>query len=309
MPCNNFVCHWRKNYTLFRRNRMKKKPLTILEVIISLTFPDSIDQLSTFFRHVKPKVNSSDSHPCIEILDQMWSIIQAIFEKQSHILRISESLCRLFRNAFENYEMSMMLLLSRLLPLLLNAYKFTKYPCFIWVSSHAIRVFGAHPQCKSLVISLVSELVNIAHSEIQQGRFDEEMVEEYVYFLIAVNKASQQLMEPNKFLQTFMCATHLLSNTTPIILTSIVEYFTQIVNDKQLNSVLVQNGQPVVTGLMNAMVSLFSRDRHVVEDVGQLLLYFAPLLGTSIITYAHQVVLTLKIPDEPQKVFLNSFTA
>jgi transportin-3 len=270
---------------------------------------DSLDQLATFFRHVKPHYSANEVHPCMQILEKMWSIIESLFEKHSKHGKISEALCRLFRNAMENYQLCFEPILVRLTPLLVSCYKLTMQPCYIWISAHTVRVFGSDPKYHSILVPLIRDISTSVHMEIQKGSRDEEMVEEYLYFLISAIKAASSLISASELNVTFMCAVHCLKNQpSPMILTSTVEYFTQLIGDAHTGPVFLQNAEIAVTTLIASMTILFSLDGQVVDDVAPFLLLLAPVLGENILTLLQQSIMSLAIPVDKQTSFMNSLS-
>jgi hypothetical protein len=238
----------------------------------------------------------------------MWSVIEMVFKMQIQNAPVAESLARMFRNAMETYAQYFYPLFERLVPLLASAYETTTMPCFIWVSGHAVRVFGPHQECHPALTALISQLLGKVHAQIQAGNNDEEMIEEYHYLIISSLKTSSNLLPSALIEQTFMCSIHCLAKATPSTMASLSEYTTQMLESPQANQVIIKHAQQFLTALLKAMTTLFAQDRQVVDDVTTLFIPLIPLLGPQITQLVQTSLTEVSISAETQQKFMTNFT-
>lgn len=267
-----------------------------------------MDEIATFFRHVRPSIPANEVHPCIDIIDKMRPVLVMVLEKQGKQAPVAEALCRMFRNSMESYKQYFYPLLERLVPLIISAYTTTLMPCYIWVSGHAVRIFGAHQECHPILNSLLDSILTHVHIQLQSGTLDDETIEEYLYLLVSTLKYAPTLVPGPQLEQTLLCSIHCLSIATPTIFTSFVDYVTQLLIHAETNSIVATHIESMLSSLLKAMCQLFTRDRQVVDDVASLMVPLRELAGDSLVGLIGKAVSTLSIPSENQVTFLTNFT-
>ncbi|XP_011087185.1 transportin MOS14 [Sesamum indicum] len=113
-----------------------------------------IDRLANIFRHV--------NHPeaVADAVQRLWSIFKAIFDIRSWDMRTMESLCRACKNAVRTSKTLMGVTVGAMLEEIQGLYKQHQQPCFLYLSSEVIKIFGSDPTCTNYLKTLIESLFN-----------------------------------------------------------------------------------------------------------------------------------------------------
>ncbi|PIN22652.1 Nuclear transport regulator [Handroanthus impetiginosus] len=113
-----------------------------------------IDRLANIFRHV--------NHPeaVADAVQRLWPIFKAIFDIRSWDMRTMESLCRACKNAVRTSKTLMVVTVGVMLEEIQGLYKQHQQPCFLYLSSEVIKIFGSDPSCTSYLKILIESLFN-----------------------------------------------------------------------------------------------------------------------------------------------------
>ncbi|XP_075503417.1 LOW QUALITY PROTEIN: transportin MOS14 [Primulina tabacum] len=113
-----------------------------------------IDRLANIFRHV--------NHPeaVADAVKRLWPIFKAIFDIRSWDMRTMESLCRACKNAVRTSKTLMGVTVGVMLEEIQALYKQHQQPCFLYLSSEVIKIFGSDPSCTSYLKALIESLFN-----------------------------------------------------------------------------------------------------------------------------------------------------
>ncbi|XP_073039877.1 transportin MOS14 isoform X2 [Primulina eburnea] len=113
-----------------------------------------IDRLANIFRHV--------NHPeaVADAVQRLWPIFKAIFDIRSWDMRTMESLCRACKNAVRTSKTLMGVTVGVMLEEIQALYKQHQQPCFLYLSSEVIKIFGSDPSCTSYLKALIESLFN-----------------------------------------------------------------------------------------------------------------------------------------------------
>ncbi|XP_051116858.1 transportin MOS14 isoform X2 [Andrographis paniculata] len=117
-----------------------------------LTVP--IDRLANIFRHV--------NHPeaVADAVQRLWPIFKAIFDVRSWDMRTMESLCRACKNAVRTSRTLMGVTVGAMLEEIQGLYRQHQQPCFLYLSSEVIKIFGSDPSCTDYLKVLIESLFN-----------------------------------------------------------------------------------------------------------------------------------------------------
>ncbi|KAL3819335.1 hypothetical protein ACJIZ3_005240 [Penstemon smallii] len=113
-----------------------------------------IDQLANIFRHVNHPEAVSDA------VQQLWPIFKAIFEIRSWDMRTMESLCRACKNAVRTSKSLMGVTVGVILEEIQGLYKQHQQPCFLYLSSEVIKIFGSDQSCTNYLKNMIESLFN-----------------------------------------------------------------------------------------------------------------------------------------------------
>ncbi|KAL0385008.1 UNVERIFIED_CONTAM: Transportin MOS14 [Sesamum radiatum] len=113
-----------------------------------------IDRLANIFRHV--------NHPeaVADAVQRLWPIFKAIFDIRSWDMRTMESLCRACKNAVRTSKTLMGVTVGVMLEEIQGLYKQHQQPCFLYLSSEVIKIFGSDPTCTNYLKILIESLFN-----------------------------------------------------------------------------------------------------------------------------------------------------
>ncbi|KGN63628.1 transportin MOS14 [Cucumis sativus] len=123
---------------------LNKKPSNELTV--------HIDRFAYIFRYV--------NHPeaVADAIQRLWPIFKAIFDIRAWDMRTMESLCRACKYAVRTSGRFMGITIGAMLEEIQALYKQHHQPCFLYLSSEVIKIFGSDPSCASYLQSLIEAL-------------------------------------------------------------------------------------------------------------------------------------------------------
>ncbi|KAI7986510.1 Transportin MOS14 [Camellia lanceoleosa] len=116
-----------------------------------------IDRLANIFRYV--------NHPeaVADAIQRLWPIFKAIFDLRAWDTRTMESLCRACKNAVRTSKRFMGITIGAMLEEIQGLYNQHHQPCFLYLSSEVIKIFGSDPSCadflKIMIESLFSQTI------------------------------------------------------------------------------------------------------------------------------------------------------
>ncbi|XP_044477067.1 transportin MOS14-like [Mangifera indica] len=111
-----------------------------------------IDRFAYIFRHV--------NHPeaVADAIQRLWPIFKAIFDIRAWDMRTMESLCRACKYAVRTSKRYMGITIGAILEEIQGLYQQHQQPCFLYLSSEVIKIFGADPSCASYLHNLIEAL-------------------------------------------------------------------------------------------------------------------------------------------------------
>ncbi|KAL3655332.1 Transportin mos14 [Castilleja foliolosa] len=124
-----------------------------------------IDRLANIFRHV--------NHPeaVADAVQRLWPIFKAIFDIRSWDMRTMESLCRACKNAVRTSKTLMGATVGVMLEEIQSLYKQHQQPCFLYLSSEVIKIYGSDPSCTNYLQILIESL--FSHTTIMLAKIQD----------------------------------------------------------------------------------------------------------------------------------------
>ncbi|XVF54216.1 hypothetical protein PTKIN_Ptkin05aG0162600 [Pterospermum kingtungense] len=111
-----------------------------------------IDQFAYIFRYV--------NHPgaVADAIHRLWPIFKAIFYLRAWDMRTMESLCRACKYAVRTSGRFMGITIGAMLEEIQGLYQQHHQPCFLYLSSEVIMIFGSDPSCASYLRNMIESL-------------------------------------------------------------------------------------------------------------------------------------------------------
>ncbi|XP_035543289.1 transportin MOS14-like isoform X3 [Juglans regia] len=111
-----------------------------------------IDRFAYIFRYV--------NHPeaVADAIQRLWPIFKAIFDLRAWDMRTMESLCRACKYAVRTSGRFMGITIGAMLEEIQGLYKQHHQPCFLYLSSEVIKIFGSDSSCASYLKNLIESL-------------------------------------------------------------------------------------------------------------------------------------------------------
>lgn len=111
-----------------------------------------IDRLAYIFRYV--------NHPeaVADAIQRLWLIFKAIFDVRAWDMRTMESLCKACKYAVRTSGRYMGITIGVMLEEIQGLYQHHHQPCFLYLSSEVIKIFGSDPSCSDYLRNLVEAL-------------------------------------------------------------------------------------------------------------------------------------------------------
>ncbi|XP_024022810.1 transportin MOS14 isoform X2 [Morus notabilis] len=123
---------------------LNKKPARELTV--------HIDRFAYIFRYVYHPEAVADA------IQRIWPIFKAIFDLRAWDMRTMESLCRACKYAVRTSGRFMGITIGAMLEEIQCLYQQHHQPCFLYLSSEVIKIFGSDPTCANYLKSLIEAL-------------------------------------------------------------------------------------------------------------------------------------------------------
>ncbi|KAF4349554.1 hypothetical protein F8388_012242 [Cannabis sativa] len=123
---------------------LNKKPARELTV--------HIDRCAYIFRYVYHPEAVADA------IQRLWPIFKAIFDLRAWDMRTMESLCRACKYAVRTSGRLMGVTIGAMLEEIQGLYQQHHQPCFLYLSSEVIKIFGSDPSCANYLKSLIEAL-------------------------------------------------------------------------------------------------------------------------------------------------------
>ncbi|XP_048500147.1 transportin MOS14 isoform X2 [Beta vulgaris subsp. vulgaris] len=111
-----------------------------------------IDRLAYIFRYL--------NHPeaVADAIQRLWPIFKAIFDVRAWDMRSMESLCKACKYAVRTAGRYMGITIGAMLEEIQGLYQHHHQPCFLYLSSEVIKIFGSDPSCSDYLRNLVEAL-------------------------------------------------------------------------------------------------------------------------------------------------------
>ncbi|PON86109.1 Coatomer beta subunit [Trema orientale] len=123
---------------------LNKKPARELTV--------HIDRFAYIFRYVYHPEAVADA------IQRLWPIFKGIFDLRAWDMRTMESLCRACKYAVRTSGRFMGITIGAMLEEIQCLYQQHHQPCFLYLSSEVIKIFGSDPSCANYLKSLIEAL-------------------------------------------------------------------------------------------------------------------------------------------------------
>ncbi|XP_021292481.1 transportin MOS14 [Herrania umbratica] len=111
-----------------------------------------IDRFAYIFRYV--------NHPgaVADAIHRLWPIFKALFDLRAWDMRTMESLCRACKYAVRTSGRFMGITIGAILEEIQGLYQQHHQPCFLYLSSEVIKIFGSDPSCASYLKNMIEAL-------------------------------------------------------------------------------------------------------------------------------------------------------
>ncbi|KAF9624704.1 hypothetical protein IFM89_012997 [Coptis chinensis] len=120
--------------------------------IIARELTIHIDRLGNIFRYVNQPEAVADA------IQRLWPIFKAIFDHRAWDMRTMEALCRACKYAVKTSGKFMGATIGAMLEEIQGLYQNHHQPCFLYLSSEVIKIFGSDPSCANYLRSLIEAL-------------------------------------------------------------------------------------------------------------------------------------------------------
>ncbi|KAK8982744.1 hypothetical protein V6N11_046656 [Hibiscus sabdariffa] len=111
-----------------------------------------IDRFAYIFRYVNHPEAVADS------VHRLWPIFKAVFDLRAWDMRTMESLCRACKYAVRTSGRFMGTTIGAMLEEIQGLYQQHHQPCFLYLSSEVIKIFGSDPSCASYLKNMIEVL-------------------------------------------------------------------------------------------------------------------------------------------------------
>lgn len=130
---------------------VSQDPMTVQQKV-AREFTVHIDRLANIFRYV--------NHPeaVAGAIQRLWPIFKAIFDLRAWDMRTMESLCRACKYAVRTSRRAMGVTIGAMLEEIQCLYQQHHQPCFLYLASEVIKIFGSDSSCANYLKILIEAL-------------------------------------------------------------------------------------------------------------------------------------------------------
>mmetsp|Transcript_46187 Transcript_46187/g.76370 ORF Transcript_46187/g.76370 Transcript_46187/m.76370 type:complete len:952 (-) Transcript_46187:199-3054(-) len=119
---------------------------------------NSLEQLCALLRGVSPSQTAATDnpemqdalHPCIQMLTQLWQLLETVFARHGTDSRVMEKLCRCYKHTARNTGAAFKALVPRLLPQVSGWFETQPHSCFLYVCNVCLSSYGDAPELLSV---------------------------------------------------------------------------------------------------------------------------------------------------------------
>ncbi|XP_031499892.1 transportin MOS14 isoform X2 [Nymphaea colorata] len=115
-------------------------------------FTVHIDRLANIFRYVNHPEAVGDA------FERIWPLFKAIFDYRAWDMRTMEALCRACKYAVRTSGQFIVVTIGDMLSVVQEQYQLHHQPCFLYLSSEVIKIFGSEPSCANYLGCLIESL-------------------------------------------------------------------------------------------------------------------------------------------------------
>ncbi|KAK9116972.1 hypothetical protein Sjap_015919 [Stephania japonica] len=123
-----------------------------LEKVMARELTIHIERLGNIFRYV------NHSEAVADAIQRLWPILKVIFDHRAWDMRTMEALCRACRYAVKTSGKFMGITIGAMLEEMQGLYQHHHQPCFLYLSSEVIKIFGSDPSCADYLRNLIEAL-------------------------------------------------------------------------------------------------------------------------------------------------------
>lgn len=114
-----------------------------------------LDRLATVFRYTTPTVENGKTHPCQEVILQVWPVISRTFAKFGSDVCIIERCCRCIRFAVRCLGVSSTELLNPLVTQIVELYQTYPHSCCLYLGSILVDEYGGQAVCAQMLLEML----------------------------------------------------------------------------------------------------------------------------------------------------------
>lgn len=124
----------------------------VVEKVSARELTIHIERLGNIFRYVNHREAVSDA------IQRLWPIFKTIFDHRAWDMRTMEALCRACKYAVKTAGNLMGATIGAMLEEIQGLYQQHHQPCFLYLSSEVIKIYGSEPSCASYLQNLMEAL-------------------------------------------------------------------------------------------------------------------------------------------------------
>jgi transportin-3 len=135
-----------------------------------------LNQLNLYFKVVSPKIPGDGAHPCIIVFRDLIPMFDLILQRESSL---SESVCKIFKNAIVSYDIHCLPLLPWMMERIVESFKAQKESCYLWIASYVIRRYARanDPALRLALTNFVKTLTSLTFQQLKSTEDIDKHVE------------------------------------------------------------------------------------------------------------------------------------
>ena len=146
-----------------------------------------LERLTTIVRYIHPhQLTNGHTHPVLDVMQQVWPVLEAIAERFRSNPNLMEKLCRCYKHAMRSCNVHFAPMLPKMIAHLVQSFSKAPHCSFLYAGSICITEFGNVREYVPVLFDMIQNFSGIVFQNLQsieQFTANPDMVEEYFYLV------------------------------------------------------------------------------------------------------------------------------
>ncbi|KAI9278101.1 armadillo-type protein [Sporodiniella umbellata] len=128
---------------------------------------DTAEQISTFFKLIRPKIPLEQSHPCVEFIVEIMPVLDLTMANFGDVVTVCEPTCACFVEMISSYGPHLLPFSASIMERMVNGFEATSNAAYVWVASQFVSAFVNDQKMFSLCWELITKMSELLFTKMQ----------------------------------------------------------------------------------------------------------------------------------------------